>query len=56
MKKKHKPPNEDEAQSKRFTDLARELEAAGDLSLTDAEKRLGKLMEKAAPPKRPARP
>lgn len=48
---KKPPPDEDEAQSKRFLDLAAELEAAGDLSPTEGEGALERLMEKAAPPK-----
>jgi hypothetical protein len=47
-----KNPDEDEAQSKRFFDLAAELEAAGDLSPTDGERALDRLLEKGAPPKR----
>ena len=44
--------DEDEAQSKRFLDLAGKLEADGDLNPTDAEPAFERLMEKAAPPKR----
>ena len=36
-RKKAAPKDEDEAQSRRFLDLASELEAAGDLSLTEGE-------------------
>jgi hypothetical protein len=47
MTAKQKPPpgEEDEAQSKRFLDLASELEAAGDLSPTEAEGALDKLVK-----------
>ena len=48
---KKPPPDEDEAQSKRFLDLASELEAAGDLSPTEDVEALERLMAKAAPPK-----
>lgn len=60
---KKPPPDEDEGQSKRFLDLASELEAAGDLSLTEAELALDRLVaegsrspqktqSRRAPPKR----
>lgn len=49
---KKPPPDEDEAQSKRFLDLARELEAAGDLSPTEGNEAFERLVGKAAPPKR----
>jgi hypothetical protein len=52
-KKKPPPGDEDEAQSKRFLDLASELEAAGDLSPTEGEEAFERLVEKALPPKRP---
>lgn len=52
-KKKPPPQDEDEAQSKRFLDLAAELEAAGDLSPTEGEEAFERLMGRAAPPKRP---
>lgn len=48
-KAKPKNPDEDEAQSKRFLDLAGELEAAGDLNPTEGEKALERLAEKALP-------
>ena len=51
---KNPDEDEDEAQSRRFLDLASELEAAGDLSPTEGESALDWLMGKAAPPKRPA--
>lgn len=53
--KKPKPKDEDEAQSQRFLDLAKELEAAGELSPTDDGAALERLFEKAAPPKTPNR-
>ena len=53
-KPKKKPPkDEDEAQSARFIETAKALEAAGDLSLTDAEGAFERLIEKALPPKKP---
>ena len=51
--KKAPPKDEDPAQSKRFLDLAAELEAAGDLSPTEGEGAFERLVGKAAPPKRP---
>lgn len=55
-KKKAPPRDEDEAQSKRFLDLAAELEADGDLSLTEGEKAFERLVVKALPVKpRPPR-
>jgi len=54
-KAKKKPPSEDEAQSRRFLEMTRELEASdGGLSSTDAEAAFERLMEKAAPPKQRA--
>ncbi len=47
---KKKPKDEDEAQSQRFLDLAKELEDAGDLSPTEDGAALERLFEKAAPP------
>jgi len=50
-----KPPLEDQDQSRRFLEAARDLETSdGGLSPTDAEKAFERLMDKAAPPKRPA--
>lgn len=49
--KKPPPKDEDEAQSKRFLALASELEAAGDLSPTEGEGALERLMGRAAPSK-----
>lgn len=46
---KPKNPDEDEAQSKRFLDLAAELEAAGDLSDIEGERAFERLTEKALP-------
>lgn len=45
--------DEDEAQSKRFLELASELEAAGDLNPTEGERVFESLLEKAAPKKTP---
>lgn len=39
---------EDEAQSRRFLDLANELEAAGDLNPTEGERALDGLLKKVA--------
>ena len=47
--KKAPPRDEDEAQSKRFLDLASELEAAGDLSPTEGNEAFERLVEKALP-------
>jgi hypothetical protein len=44
--KKKPPPVEDEAQSKRFLDLAHELEAAGDLSPTEGGEAFERLFER----------
>lgn len=51
-KKKAPPRDEDPAQSKRFLDLASELEAAGDLSPIEGERAFEGLVEKALPAKR----
>jgi hypothetical protein len=48
---KKSPPDEDEAQSKRFLDLANELEAAGDLNPTEGNEAFERLVGKAAPPR-----
>ena len=53
--KKPPPKDEDPDQSKRFLDLASELEAAGDLSLTEGEGAFERLLAKAAPLKPPVR-
>ena len=50
-----KPDDEDEAQSRRFLDLASELEAAGDLSPTEGEEAFERLLKRAAPKKTPSR-
>lgn len=51
MAKPKKPPSRDEdpAQSKRFLDLASELEAAGDLSPTESEEAFERLVGKTLP-------
>ena len=51
---KKPPPDEDPAQSKRFLDLAAELEAAGDLNLIDAGGQFRKAFERAIPEKKTA--
>jgi hypothetical protein len=48
-KKKPPPREEDPAQSKRFLDLASELEAAGDLNPTEGEGAFERLVGKALP-------
>ncbi|WP_421935209.1 hypothetical protein [Phenylobacterium sp.] len=48
-KKKAPPRDEDPAQSKRFLDLASELEAAGDLNPTEGEEAFERLVGKALP-------
>lgn len=55
MVKPKKPPLEDEDQSRRFLEAAREIEADGGLSPTDAEGAFERLLGKAAPAKLPAR-
>jgi hypothetical protein len=52
-KKKPPPKDEDPEESKRFLALAAELEAAGDLSPIEGEGAFERLLEKAAPSKRP---
>ena len=52
MTKKPSSPEEDEEQSKRFLETARELEAAGELDPTEAETAFERLLQRAAPPKR----
>jgi hypothetical protein len=49
VKKKPPIPDEDLAQSQRFLDLARELEAAGELSPTEDGKAFEDLLRRAAP-------
>jgi hypothetical protein len=48
---KPKTSDEDEAESARFIETAKALEAAGELNLTEGERALERLMAKAAPPK-----
>lgn len=50
--KKRPQKDEDPEQSKRFLDLAHELEAAGDLSPTEDAGRFERLLDKALPPKK----
>lgn len=50
--KKPPPQDEDPEQSKRFLDLAKELEAAGELDPTDGEAALERLVRKSLPVKR----
>jgi hypothetical protein len=54
MAQKPPPSDEDEAQSKRFLDLASELEAAGDLNPIEGEEAFEALVGKAAPARRKA--
>lgn len=44
--KKKKPANTDKAQSERFKKLAKELEDAGELDLTEAEETLDRTVRK----------
>ena len=48
-KKPTPPPEEDEEQSRRFVETVRELEAAGDLSLTEGEQAFEDLVGKIVP-------
>jgi len=50
--KKPPPKDEDPAQSKRFLDLAGELEAAGDLNLTEGEGAFDRLARRVMPSRR----
>ena len=50
-KRKKAPAEEDEAQSRRFMDLAHELEAAGELSPTDDGAKFENAFRKIVPPK-----
>lgn len=54
-KKKAPPKDEDEAQSKRFLDLATELEVAGDLSPTEGNEAFERLVDRATPTRKPSR-
>lgn len=47
MARRKRPEIEDEAQSRRFLDLARELEADGDLDINEGERGLDALVRKA---------
>lgn len=49
--KKPPPQDEDPEQSKRFLDLAKELEDAGELNPTETEEAFERLVEKALSPK-----
>jgi len=49
--KKPPPKDEDPEESKRFLDLARELEADGDLNLTEGEGAFDRLLRRALPTK-----
>lgn len=44
-----KPKDEDEAQSRRFIEAATDLEAAGELNLTDAEEKFERLVGNSLP-------
>jgi hypothetical protein len=50
---KKPPPDEDEAQSRRFIETAKALEADGGLSPTEGEEALEQLLGRAAPVRRP---
>lgn len=49
--KKKKPPKTDKRQSERFKEAARELEAAGELNLADAEETFERELRRIAPEK-----
>lgn len=49
-KKPKRPPNEDEAQSQRFIDLAHELEAEGDIDPEKAEEAFERVAAQAIRP------
>lgn len=55
-KKKRLPRDEDEAQSRRFLELAAELEAAGDLSPIGADEKVDLILKQAAPERRRPKP
>jgi hypothetical protein len=42
-------PDEDEDESRRFIETAKELEEAGDVDIAEGEQALERLMRKAAP-------
>ena len=50
---KKPPKDEDEAQSRRFLETVRAIEADGGLSPTGGEKAFEQLLGKAAPPRKP---
>ena len=50
--KKKKPANTDKAQSERFKELAKELEAAGELDLTEAERTFERALSDVLKPRR----
>lgn len=52
-KKPPKNPKTDKAQSERFKETARELEAAGDIDLTEAERKFAKEVGRIAKSKPP---
>lgn len=52
MAKRKTPTDEDEEQSKRFLETARELEAAGELNLTDNEQVFERAFRKIVPAQR----
>ena len=52
MAKRKTPTDEDEEQSKRFLETARELEAAGELNLTDNEQVFERAFRKIVPARR----
>jgi len=47
--KKKKPTNTDKKQSERFKELAKELEADGELNLTEAEEKFEQALGKIIP-------
>ncbi len=49
-------PDEDEAQSRRFMDLAHELEQKGELDTSEDGQALDHLVRKVAPPKAAKKP
>ena len=49
---KRPPPNEDEAQSRRFIETAKALEAAGELNPTEAGEAFERVLRKAVPERR----
>ncbi|UTP39590.1 hypothetical protein M9M90_20695 [Phenylobacterium sp. LH3H17] len=48
-----KPKDEDEAQSRRFIEAATDLEAAGELNLTESEAAFERLVDNALPARKP---